>query len=41
MRLVNNCRETHAPESEQYKCALQLQSYFEKKMLDAGFSLEP
>lgn len=40
MRLVNNCRETFPADSEQFKCAVQLQSYFEKKMIDAGFSLE-
>jgi hypothetical protein len=38
MRLFNNCRETNSPDSEQYKCANQLQSYFEKKMLDSGFA---
>lgn len=37
MRLFNNCRELNAPETEQYKCANQLQSYFEKKMIDLGF----
>ena len=36
MRLFNNCRETHSAESEQYKCADQLQTYFEKKMIDSG-----
>ena len=36
MRLFNACRETHPPESEQYKCANQLQAYFEKKMQDCG-----
>lgn len=36
MRLFNNCREVFTPDSEQYKCADQLQAYFEKKMLDSG-----
>ena len=38
MRLFNNCRETCLPDSEQYKCANQLQTYFEKKMVDSGFT---
>jgi histone acetyltransferase len=38
MRLFANCRELYAADSEQCKCANQLEAYFEKKMLDAGFS---
>ena len=38
MRLFANCRELYAPDSEQCRCAAQLEAYFEKKMLDAGFS---
>lgn len=38
MRLFNNCREIFSSDTEQFKCASQLQAYFEKKMLDAGFS---
>ena len=38
MRLFNNCREAFAPETEQHKCANQLQAYFEKKMSDAGLN---
>lgn len=39
MRLFSNCRKLHSPDSEQYKCANQLQAYFEKKLIDAGFTL--
>lgn len=39
MRMFNNCRETFTSDSEQFKCAAQLQAYFEKKMTDAGFSI--
>jgi hypothetical protein len=38
IRLFTNCREIFAPDSEQVKCANQLQAYFEKKLIDAGFS---
>ena len=34
MRLFVNCRELFAADSEQVKCADQLQAYFEKKILD-------
>jgi histone acetyltransferase len=37
IRLFINCREINSPDSEQYKCANQLQTYFEKKMIDSGF----
>lgn len=40
MRMFHNCRETHSPESEQYKCADQLQVYFEKKLADVGFAVK-
>lgn len=39
MRLFVNCRQVFPPDSEQYKCANELQTYFEKKMSDAGFHL--
>jgi len=38
MRLFSNCREQYSSDSEQYKCANQLQAYFEKKLAEAGFS---
>jgi hypothetical protein len=38
MRLFNNSREIYTPDTEQYKCANQLQSYFEKKMIESGFA---
>lgn len=38
MRLFTNCREMFAADSEQVKCANQLQTYFEKKLLDSGFT---
>jgi histone acetyltransferase len=38
-RLFNNCREAFSTDTEQHKCANQLQAYFEKKMLDSGFTV--
>ena len=38
MRLFNNCREVFGADSEQCKCANQLQAYFEKKMVESGFT---
>jgi hypothetical protein len=38
MRLFNNCREQFGTDTEQHKCADQLQTYFEKKFADAGFT---
>lgn len=34
MRLFANCREAFSTDSEQVKCADQLQAYFEKKIID-------
>ena len=38
LRMFNNCRELFSADTEQYKCSNQLQAYFEKKMVDSGFS---
>ena len=38
MRLFSNCREQYSTDTEQYKCANQLQAYFEKKLVEAGFT---
>jgi hypothetical protein len=32
MRLFTNCRDVFTPDTEQHKCANQLQAYFEKKL---------